>query len=147
MLQQKAVYSLRRINTMANSTSLSQLPLAASAVQLFAGDMGASLATAATDADWLALNQRLRNSGFAGIRLQHQPQVSSSLSPQRHAKSQQAKHASTSIPEANALYMAFDGLLTQYDRRAHLVQELLAATDLARERESRIDAVLNRLQR
>ncbi|KAL0019238.1 hypothetical protein WJX79_004955 [Trebouxia sp. C0005] len=57
--------------------------------------------------DWPAVNQRLRDNGFA----------------------------------------ALDSVLTQYDRRACLVQELLAATDLARERESREDAVLSRLRK
>ena len=106
-----------------------------------------SRAAVALDADWSVLNQRLRDSGFAGMQLQQQMSKHTSKSPQRHFQLQHMQHAKTAAPDTSSLYSAFDSLLTQYDRRAHLVEELLAATDLSRERESRIDAVLIRLQR
>ncbi len=104
---------------------------------------GVTMASTPFQEDWSALNQRLRDNGFAGIPLQHLSQKAAVQSPHRH--SQQQQHATAPNPEA--LYAAFDRVLTQYDRRAHLVQELLAATDLARERESRGDAVVNRLRK
>ena len=102
-------------------------------------------ATTALDQDWSALNQRLRDNGFAGIVLQHQPQTAAYQSPDCYTHAQHDYHAHS--PSIEALYAAFDSVLTQYDRRAHLVQELLAATDMARERESRVDAVLDRLRK
>ena len=106
-----------------------------------------SRAAAILNADWSALNQRLRDSGFAGMQLQQQLSKHTSHSPHRRFQHQHMQHANAAAPDASSLYSAFDSVLTQYDRRAHLVEELLTATDLSRERESRIDAVLIRLQR
>ena len=50
-------------------------------------------------------------------------------------------------PSNEALYAALDSVLTQYDRRAHLVQELLSASELARERESHVDDIVKHLRR
>lgn len=96
-------------------------------------------AAALPEGGWAALNQRLRDNGFAGMPLQHQPQSAAAQSSHGHQQPLD--------PNPDALYAALDKVLTQYDRRAQLVQELLAATDLARERESRVDAALSRLRK
>lgn len=93
--------------------------------------------------DWPALSQRLRDNGFAGLPLHSQSQSTAAQQPRRHSHNQQ-QHQS---PKLDAVHAALDSILTQYDRRAHLVQELLAATDLARERESREDALLSHLRK
>ena len=100
-------------------------------------------AAALSEGGWTALNQRLRDNGFAGMPLQHQPQSAAAQSGHGHSQGHQQPLA----PNPDALYAALDKVLTQYDRRARLVQELLAATDLARERESRVDAALSRLRK
>jgi hypothetical protein len=93
--------------------------------------------------DWPALNQRLRDNGFAGLPLHSQSQSAAAQQPRRYSHNQQQHQA----PDLAAVHAALDSVLTQYDRRARLVQELLAATDLAREREAREDAVLSRLRK
>lgn len=79
---------------------------------------------------WQALNQRLRDNGFSGMELAGHVQQGSSA-----------------MPSHRQLFEALDTVLKQYDRRAHLVQELLAATDLARQRETNVDAMLSHLRR
>ncbi|KAA6411758.1 MAG: hypothetical protein FRX49_13801 [Trebouxia sp. A1-2] len=93
--------------------------------------------------DWPAVNQRLRDNGFAGLPLHSQSHNAADQQSRRPSHNQQQHQA----PKLDAVHAALDSVLTQYDRRACLVQELLAATDLARERESREDAVLSRLRK
>lgn len=93
--------------------------------------------------DWPALNQRLRDNGFAGLPLHSQSHNAAAQQPRRHSHDQQQHQA----PKLDAVHTALDSVLTQYDRRARLVQELLAATDLARERESREDIILSRVRK
>lgn len=95
------------------------------------------------EGDWPALSQRLRDNGFAGLPLHSQSQSIAAQQPRHHSQNQQQHQA----PNLAAVHAALDSVLTQYDRRARLVQELLAATDLSRERESREDAVLSRLRK
>ncbi|KAK9820170.1 hypothetical protein WJX72_007055 [[Myrmecia] bisecta] len=91
--------------------------------------------TAGQHADWQALNQLLRDNGFSGMPLPQPGQDGQPGGPP----------ASAALP-LEALHAAFVGVLRQYDRWAHLVQELLTATDLAREREARVDASMKRLR-
>lgn len=79
---------------------------------------------------WQALNQRLRDNGFSGVEL-----------------ATHVQQGSSPMPSHRQLFEALDTVLKQYDRRAHLVQELLAATDLARKRETNVDAMLSHLRR
>lgn len=85
---------------------------------------------------WQQLNAALRDNGFVGVPLPHQQQLQ-----------QQQQNESVAAPSPAALYTAVSSVLKQYDRRAQLVQELLKATDLARERESAVDAAMRRLRR
>ena len=59
----------------------------------------------------------------------------------------QVHQGSSPMPSHRQLFEALDTVLKQYDRRAHLVHELLAATDLAREREANVDSMLSRLHK
>lgn len=91
------------------------------------------------------LNQRLRDNGFAGLPASSCKNWAANQSPAQYQLSQQDK--GTEAPSTETLYAALDSVLTQYDRRAHLVQELLSASDLARERESRVDDIIKHLRR
>lgn len=93
---------------------------------------------------WSDLSQRLRDNGFAGLPLLSDG-LAASQSPGRHPSNQQF-HGSHPL-NVEALHTALDSVLTQYDRRAHLVQELLSATDTARERESHVDDIIQSLGR
>lgn len=93
---------------------------------------------------WSDLSQRLRDNGFAGLPVPSEG-LAASQSPDRHPGSQQPHGPGAPGPEA--LYKALDSVLTQYDRRAHLVQELLSATDMAREREAHLDDIIKSLRR
>lgn len=93
---------------------------------------------------WSDLSQRLRDNGFAGLPVASEG-LAASQSPGRHPGSQQPYRPQP--PSVEALYKALDGVLTQYDRRAHLVQELLSATDMAREREAHVDDIIKSLRR
>ena len=93
---------------------------------------------------WSGLSQRLRDNGFAGLPMLSEG-LAASQSPGR-AKGPLRPHG-PHPPSHEALYTALDSVLTQYDRRAHLVQELLSATDMARERESHMDDLIKNLHR
>lgn len=80
--------------------------------------------------EWQALNQQLRDNGFSGMELATQPQ-----------------QPSICMPRPRQLFEALSAVLKQYDRRAKLVQELLAATELARERETNVDAMMAHLRK
>lgn len=60
---------------------------------------------------------------------------------------QSEQEGSSGLPSPRQLLEALNGVLEQYDRRAKLVQELLAATDLARQREANVDAMLSHLRK
>ena len=93
---------------------------------------------------WSGLSQRLKDNGFAGL-----PMLSEGLaarqSPERPRGT--SRPHGPQPPSHEALYTALDSVLTQYERRAHLVQELLSATDMARERESHVDDLIKNLRR
>ena len=93
---------------------------------------------------WSGLSQRLRDNGFAGLPILSEG-LAASQSPGRHRGGLQPHGPPPRRHEA--LYTALDSVLTQYDRRAHLVQELLSATDMARERESHVDDLIKNLRR
>ena len=93
---------------------------------------------------WSDLSQRLRDNGFAGLPVLSEG-LAASQSPGRHPGSWQTHGPQP--PSLEALYTALDSVLTQYDRRAHLVQELLSATDMAREREAHVDGIIQSLHR
>lgn len=92
---------------------------------------------------WSGLSQRLRDNGFAGLPMLSEG-LASSQSPER-PRGASRPHV-PQAPSHGALYTALDSVLTQYDRRAHLVQELLSATDMARERESHVDDLIKNLR-
>lgn len=94
-------------------------------------DADDSVSMLVSEQEWKALNQQLRNSGFSGMELADAAQ----------------QRLGISMPSPRQLLGAFSTVLQQYDRRAQLVQELLAATDLARQREAKIDAMLSQLCR
>lgn len=91
---------------------------------------------------WSGLSQRLRDNGFAGLPLLSE---AASQSP-GHARGPSQSHG-PHAPSPEALYTALDSVLMQYNRRAQLVQELLSATDMARERESHVDDLIRSLRR
>lgn len=93
---------------------------------------------------WSGLSQRLRDSGFAGLPLLSEG-LAASQSPGRPQGASQSYGPHS--PSLEALYTALDSVITQYDRRAQLVQELLSATDMARERESHVDDLIKSLRR
>ena len=107
-----------------------------------AGVVSLDTASGPSEAHWLGLSQRLRDNGFAGLTL---------LTPSQTAAAQSLCHTPAEQqqqgPQIGAVHAALDSVLTQYERRGHLMQELLAATDLARERESRMDAVVAGLRK
>ena len=93
---------------------------------------------------WSDLSQRLRDNGFAGLPMLSEG-LAASQSPERPRGTSQPHGPHP--PSHDALYTALDSVLTQYDRRAQLVQELLSATDMARERESHVDDLIKSLHR
>ena len=93
---------------------------------------------------WSGLSQRLRDSGFAGLPMLSEG-LAGSQSPERPRRT--SRPNGPQPPSHEALYTALDSVLTQYEQRAHLVQELLSATDMARERESHVDDLIKNLRR
>lgn len=91
---------------------------------------------------WSGLSQRLRDSGFAGL-----PLLSEGLAASQSPGRPPSQSYGPQSPSLEALYTALDSVLAQYDRRAHLVQELLSASDMARERESHVDDLIKSLRR
>lgn len=85
---------------------------------------------AVAQSEWQALNQQLRDNGFSGMEL-----------------ASSAQSAGAEGPTSRQLLDTIQTVLKQYDRRAHLVHELLAATDLARDREQRVDDTLSSLRK
>ena len=98
---------------------------------------------------WAALNQRLRDNGFAGLATAPQVADPAAMASAEHIslQQQQQQQQHQSSPTTEAIYSALDCVLAQYAQRTQLVQELLAATDMAREREARIDDVIKHLRR